>query len=63
MLIVVLSAATGSLLALLRFPVFSLVPVVVSFAAGAAATAIVAAAPTETIALAVIGSIVTPQLA
>ena len=51
MLILVLSAATGSLLALLRFPVFSLVPVVVSFAAGAAATAIVAAASTETIAL------------
>ena len=63
MIIVVLSAATGSLLALLRFPVFALVPVVVSFAAGAAATAIVAAAPTETIALEVIGSIVTPQLA
>jgi hypothetical protein len=62
MLIAVLSAATGSLLALLRFPVFSLVPVVVSFAAGAAATAIVAA-PAETIALEVIGSIVTPQLA
>ena len=60
MIIVVLSAATGSLLALLRFPVFSLVPVVVSFA-GAAATAIVAG-PTETIALEVIGSIVTLQL-
>ena len=49
MIIVVLSAATGSLLALLRFPVFSLVPVVVSFAAGTATTAIVAG-PTETIA-------------
>ena len=38
MLIMVLSAAAGTVLALLRFPVFSLLPVVVLFAAGAAVT-------------------------
>ncbi len=59
LIIVVLSAAAGMLLALLRFPVLSLVPVVVFFAAG---SALVAGAPTETI-IDVIGSIAAPQFA
>ena len=63
MLIMVLSAAAGTVLALLRFPVFSLLPVVVLFAAGAAVTGILTEAPTETIALEVIGSIAAPQFA
>jgi hypothetical protein len=63
MMIVVLSAAAGILLASVRFPVFSLVPVVVSFAAGAAGTGIVAGTAPKTIALEVIGSIVAPQYA
>jgi hypothetical protein len=62
-MIVALSAVAGILLALVRFPVFSLVPVVVSFAAGAAVAGIVAGAPEETIVLGVIGSIVAPQFA
>ena len=63
MIIVVLSAAAGILLALVRVPVFSLVPVVVFFAAGAAGTGIVAGTAPKTIALEVIGSIIAPQYA
>jgi len=63
MIIVVLSAAAGILLALVRVPVFSLVPVVVFFAAVAAGTGIVAGTAPKTIALEVIGSIIAPQYA
>jgi hypothetical protein len=63
MIIVVLSAATGMLVGLLRFPVFSLVPVVVFSAAGAAGSGIFAGASTDTIVLEVLGSIAAPQIA
>ena len=63
MIIVVLSAAAGILLASVRVPVFLLVPVVVFFAAVAAGTGIVAGTAPKTIALEVIGSIIAPQYA
>jgi hypothetical protein len=63
MMLMVLSGAAGIVLALLRFPVFSLVPIVVFFGAGAAGKGIVVGAPIETITLEVIGSIAAPQFA
>jgi hypothetical protein len=63
MIIVVLSAATGMLVGLLRFPVFSLVPVVVFSAVSVAGSGVIAGAPTDTIVLEVLGSIAAPQYA
>jgi hypothetical protein len=63
MMVVVLSAAVGILLALLRFPAWFLVPVAAFLGADAMLTGIVAGVPTETIALEVLGSIAAPQFA
>ena len=63
MLVVVLSAAVGFLLALLCVPAWLLVPVAAFFGADVMLTGIVSGVPLETIALEVLGSIAAPQFA
>ena len=63
MFFVIVGAAAGVFLALRRYPVFSLVPVVAIFAAGAMVTGIAAGYDPRTIGLEILGSVTSPQLA
>jgi hypothetical protein len=62
MFFVIVGAAAGVFLALRRYPVFSLVPVVAIFVAGAIATGIAAGYGPRTIGIEILGSVVSPQL-
>jgi hypothetical protein len=62
MFFVIVGAAAGVFLALRRYPVFSLVPVVAIFVAGAIVTGIAAGYDPRTIGIEILGSVVSPQL-
>jgi hypothetical protein len=63
MFFVIVGAAAGVFLALRRYPVFSLIPLVAFFAAGAIVTGIEAGHDPRTIGVEILGSVISPQLA
>ena len=63
MLFVIFGVPVGALVALQRFPVFSLAPVVALFAAGAIVTGIATGHDPRAIVIEVLGAIASPQLA
>jgi hypothetical protein len=63
MLFVIFGVPVGALVALQRYPVFSLAPVVALFAAGAIVTGIATGQDPRAIVIEVMGAIASPQLA
>jgi len=62
MIFVIFGAAAGAVLALRRYTVFALVPVVVIFAAAAMVTGVAAGHDPGIIAVEVLGAVVSPQV-